>query len=264
MSTSLQILLEFILGSLLLYLSVRLQLTWFSKSIRKYLGKCGDKTLNIAIRCGIAFVGTYLLLDPLIPGQPIIHVHAPNTCPTRPENLRVKLAPIKIDGTIDPARMSYCSFAGGLVTEIVVFHVLEQRLLLELYDKTQKNPIDKRIVYLSPYIRCGIWDKHVYLKWAQQFEIMYPASNSTVRGEVIEVEGVGATQGDTIEINVLSSHWYMQSGTAEINNDGSWSYAPCYLSGQGQYSNHTIRARLLRDGRQVGIAKVRGVVRRDN
>ena len=160
----LQLVIEFVAGSLLVYLSVRSQLNWFFKSIEKYLNAWVKQLLSIVLRCGIGLIGAHLLLNPLVPGQPTIYIHAPPTCPTRPENLRIKLAPICFDGDIDCDRTSYSSFSKGLVTEIVVLHVLEQRLQLTLYDETQKNPIEKQIVYLSPYVRCGLWDKHVYFK----------------------------------------------------------------------------------------------------
>ena len=93
------------------------------------------------------------------------------------------------------------------------------------------------------------------------FKILYPDSNSTVRGEVIEVEGAGAIAGATIEISVLTNDWYLQDGKAELSDDGSWSYTPCYLSGKGKFNNHTIKARLIKDGKAIAIDKVRGVVR---
>ncbi|MCF8057249.1 MAG: hypothetical protein K9K37_11510 [Desulfocapsa sp.] len=96
---------------------------------------------------------------------------------------------------------------------------------------------------------------------AADFKILYPESNSTVKGEVIEIEGAGATAGATIEISVLTNDWYLQDGKAEVNDDGRWSYAPCYLRGKGKFNNHTIKARLIKDGKAIAIDKVRGVVR---
>ena len=94
-----------------------------------------------------------------------------------------------------------------------------------------------------------------------EFKITYPESNSTVRGEVIEIEGTGATPGAVVEVSVLTNKWYLQDGIAEINDDGSWTYAPCYLSGKGQYNNHSIKVRLIKGGKPIATAKVRGVIR---
>jgi len=96
---------------------------------------------------------------------------------------------------------------------------------------------------------------------SQDFRITYPEKNSTVQGEVIVVEGVGAIPGATIEISVLTNEWYLQNGIAEISEDGNWTYAPCYLSGQGKFNNHSIKARLIQDGRPIATVTVRGIVR---
>ncbi|MCF8057248.1 MAG: hypothetical protein K9K37_11505 [Desulfocapsa sp.] len=166
MSTSLQIVFEFFFGSILLYWSIRSQLTWLSKIFEKYFDKEVNKAFyaKMVIRLILGLVGVHLLLDPLIPGQPTVHVHAPTEYPTVVENLRVRIVPIKFDGNIDPARISSNIFAGDLaITKVVVFHVMEQRLHLRLYDVTQpENFLGRRVVYLSPYIRLGLWDKHVH------------------------------------------------------------------------------------------------------
>ena len=165
-STLLQFVFEFLFGGILLYWSIRSQLTWLSKIIEQYFATEVNKAYyaKMVIRLILAIVGAHLLLDPLIPGQPTIHVHAPTEYPTVVENLRVRIAPIKFDGNVDPARISNNMFARDLaITKVVVFNVMEQRLHLKLYDVTQpKNPLGIRVVYLSPYIRRGLWDKHVH------------------------------------------------------------------------------------------------------
>ena len=94
------------------------------------------------------------------------------------------------------------------------------------------------------------------------FRITFPEKNEEVRGEIIEIEGRGAIQGTVIEVSVLTNDWYIQDGKAEINKDGTWTYAPCYLAGKGKFNNHTIRARLFKDGEIMATTKVRGVVRK--
>ena len=97
---------------------------------------------------------------------------------------------------------------------------------------------------------------------SDDFKITYPEKNEEVRGEIIEIEGTGAIQGTVIEVSVLTNDWYIQDGKAEINKNGTWTYAPCYLSGKGKFNNHTIKARLLKDGEVMATTKVRGVVRK--
>ena len=94
-------------------------------------------------------------------------------------------------------------------------------------------------------------------------KIDYPANGARVSGKVIELRGSGADPKAQIEVSVLTNEWYVQNGRATINADGTWSYSPCYLSGQGQYNNHTVRVTLIANGNRTVSARVRGIVRRD-
>lgn len=96
---------------------------------------------------------------------------------------------------------------------------------------------------------------------AEDFAITYPEPRSTVRAEVIEIEGTGAVPGATIEVKVLTNDWYLQDGETTIHENGTWSYGPCHLSGKGRFDSHTIRATLIEDGEELAIATVREVVR---
>jgi len=94
-----------------------------------------------------------------------------------------------------------------------------------------------------------------------QLQITYPISNSTVPGPVIELKGVGADPSGTIEVEVLTDEWYVQTGTARINPDGSWTYAPCNLKGEGRFNNHTIRVTIIKGGKRGESTSITGVVR---
>lgn len=94
------------------------------------------------------------------------------------------------------------------------------------------------------------------------FQITTPKANSVVPGEVIEVSGVGADPNGTIEVQVLTNQWYTQDGTARINPDGSWTFSPVHLAGQGSFNNHTLRATIIKDGRRGRSVTVAGIVRR--
>ena len=94
-----------------------------------------------------------------------------------------------------------------------------------------------------------------------ELQITYPPANSTVPGRVIELSGSGADPDGTLEVEVLTNEWYPQTGVPKINRDGSWTYAPCHLGGQGEYNNHTIRVNVVKDGKRGSSASVRGVVR---
>lgn len=101
-----------------------------------------------------------------------------------------------------------------------------------------------------------------YTRSAQaKLKISYPLSNSTVPARVVEIKGVGADPSGTIEIEVLTNEWYRQDGTPRINPDGSWTYGPCHLAGQGQFNNHTIRVTIIKGGKRGESTSVSGVVR---
>jgi hypothetical protein len=94
------------------------------------------------------------------------------------------------------------------------------------------------------------------------FQITAPKANSVVPGEVIEVSGVGADPNGTIEVQVLTNQWYTQDGTARINADGSWTFSPVHLAGQGSFNNHILRATIIKDGRRGKSVTVAGIVRK--
>jgi hypothetical protein len=96
---------------------------------------------------------------------------------------------------------------------------------------------------------------------ASSLVITYPKDNMHVSGEVVEITGTGADPKGQLEVSVLTNTWYPQDGTASINADGSWSYAPCSLSGKGKYNNHTIKVTIIKNGKRGASASVHGIVR---
>jgi len=85
---------------------------------------------------------------------------------------------------------------------------------------------------------------------AEAFRITWPGSGQTVSTNpdgVIEVRGVGAIRESRIEVSVRTNTWYAQDYNVDfiIEDNGSWTFSPCYLKGTGYYrTRHTIRARL--------------------
>jgi hypothetical protein len=95
-----------------------------------------------------------------------------------------------------------------------------------------------------------------------KLEITSPKSNSTVAGAVIQISGKGADPAGTLEVDVLTNDWYAQKGEARINADGTFTFAPVYLGGQGQFNNHTIRVTQVKAGKRITAASVEGIRRR--
>ena len=109
---------------------------------------------------------------------------------------------------------------------------------------------------------CALFGMALSTAVAQEFRITYPEPGGTVGGEVAMVEGTGAVPGAIIEVSVFTNRFYVQSGNVDINANGDWTFAPVYFSGQPPYDNHTVRARLIRDGQVVATTTVRDVKRR--
>jgi hypothetical protein len=97
---------------------------------------------------------------------------------------------------------------------------------------------------------------------AADFQILSPRPNTVVPGQVVEISGTGADPTGTIEVEVLTNDWYFQTGKASVNSDGTWTYSPVFLSGQGTYNNHTIKATIVKNGRRGKSVSVGGIVRK--
>ena len=95
-----------------------------------------------------------------------------------------------------------------------------------------------------------------------QLQISSPRPNSVVSGGVIELSGGGADPNGTLEVEVLTNQWYPQDGVARINADGTWTYSPVYISGQGVFNNHTIRVTVVKDHKRGKSISVSGIVRK--
>ena len=95
-----------------------------------------------------------------------------------------------------------------------------------------------------------------------ELRITYPTANAAVPGRVIEIRGTGADPNGTLEVEVLTNDWYVQTGRARINKDGSWSYGPCHLGGEGEFNNHTIRVTIVKKGKRGESTSVGGIVRK--
>jgi len=92
------------------------------------------------------------------------------------------------------------------------------------------------------------------------FTITDPTSNSEVDRNIITVSGVGAQNGTSIVVEVLTDRWYLQDGNSEIRSNGSWSYSPCYLMGKGSYRyHHSIKAKLIKDGQEIATSTVKDI-----
>lgn len=173
-----QLLLEYLFGGILLFLAVRSTLSVAVKFIDSHLKLLPKRILvkrwviprqvllrsiSMMARIILAFIAGHLLIDPLIPGHGVIHVYAPHKFPTVRENLRVEMAPVKWDGSVDWTRKTYGPFDGnGMVTRVLNFHIFENRVYLNVYDESMPAPpVAVKIVRVSGYVRQRLWDKDI-------------------------------------------------------------------------------------------------------
>jgi hypothetical protein len=90
-----------------------------------------------------------------------------------------------------------------------------------------------------------------------QFAIIEPNDKGEVDQNIITVKGVGAVPGASIIVDVFTDRWYLQDGQFEIDKEGRWTYAPCYLMGKGSFRfHHSIRAKLVKDSKVISTSTI--------
>jgi hypothetical protein len=239
------------------------------------------------------------ILDPLIPGPAALTVNVPADpaeYPTLLENLRVCVSPFGFRGPAGGNRISCTAFDDDGFAEVVVnLAALETRVHITVFDETRPSELIYNVTeYVSPFVRrqllvdtvclsrkenemnhkvtftlvalfifaCLLIFKSSATSTTSEFQIKTPRANAVVQGEVNEVCGVGADPAGTVEVEVLTDHWYLQDGDARINReDGTWCFSPVHLAGKGTFNNHTLRATVIKDGRRVKSTAVSGIVR---
>jgi hypothetical protein len=251
------------------------------------------------ITIALSLLGTATLLDPLIPGIANLTVRVPTGRAAYrglPEHLRVKVVPLGLRGLAGGDRISDAPFGSdGSVQIVASLSVMETHVTLEVYDETSPSVIiQSDTVYISPFVRRQLIGKTItfcktgetmtskvagyvlglsaiailaiasslVVSAATEFQILSPRANSVVPGQVVEISGVGADPTGSVEVEVLTNDWYPQTGKARVNADGTWTYSPVFLSGQGPFNNHTIKASIVKDGRRAKSVSVGGVVRK--
>ena len=94
------------------------------------------------------------------------------------------------------------------------------------------------------------------------FNITYPDSGGTVSKGTVTMKGVGISKDvQDYSVRVKTDGWYNQTGKLTTSENGSWSYSPLYLSGQGQYNNHTIEMKVNYTDGSSDKDTVTGIVR---
>ncbi|HEX5715194.1 MAG TPA: hypothetical protein VF179_03480 [Thermoanaerobaculia bacterium] len=90
-----------------------------------------------------------------------------------------------------------------------------------------------------------------------KFDITEPQSGTEVDRNIITVRGVGASPGDSLKVEVLTNEWYLQDGSFDIGDDGTWTFAPCNLKGRGNFRlHHAIKVSLLKGNEVIAFDTV--------
>jgi hypothetical protein len=298
-----ELLLQYALGSALVLLLVAAKRHEVRELVRHVLHRDGASTtawlrhlIELMLSAVVLAAALDLFVDPLVAGVAEIEIHAPADPPTTTDHLQVRVVPIGLSGPRGGTRTIVGEFdAGGVAIVNVPLEMLESRVNVDVLDPTLTNPVvERRSVYLSPFVRRSLWNRVVDFRqpersaimisrldrrafvavaaalWlglsvsaAPQLKITYPTDNAHVSGKVIELTGTGADPNGQIEVSVFTNDWYPQNGTARIESSGNWTYSPVYVSGQGAFNNHMVRVTVISKGKRGASATIRGIVRQD-
>ncbi|HEX5715193.1 MAG TPA: hypothetical protein VF179_03475 [Thermoanaerobaculia bacterium] len=118
-------------------------------------------------------IGLHFILDQLIPGQGTIYVHAAEVegaYPVAIENIAIEIVPVKFAGHVDFSRVYRGAFSKrGIYPALVLFRWGEHRVYLRAYDRSRPSTLlEEDYINVSPYVRVGFWDKHVYLNLSER------------------------------------------------------------------------------------------------
>lgn len=122
------------------------------------------------------------------------------------------------------------------------------------------DSLDAKIQFLGRRIV-----KQLLAETTQPFAITWPTNGEVVSTSpigTITIRGVGAVPKSKIEVSVKTDAWNPQTYNAQvnINSDGTWTFEPCYLKGQGDYKkHHTIQAKMTTPDGQTFMALVENV-----
>lgn len=295
------LLLQYTIGGVLLLLLVLVKGHDFRRLVhlvidRRRMGTAAwlRALVDLAIAAVLMTAAVDLFVDPLVAGVAQLEIHAPATPATTSDHLLVRTVPVGPFGPAGGGRIVLGEFdARGVAILNVPLERLESRVIVDILDTSLPNAVvERRSVYVSPFVRRTLWPQVVNFVEQEEsmtsahsargllvlavvaigfavvvsgsaLKITYPADNAHVSGKVIELTGTGADPMGQLEVSVFTDNNYVQNGKAIVHGDGSWSYAPVYLSGQGEFNNHTIRVTIISNGKRLSSATVRGIVRRD-
>ncbi len=151
--------LEFVVGVLLM----TLHLTY----VIKKLSRAGvPRTLLYLVNVAIEVVAIHLVIDPVIPGHGVLQVHASWPTQYSHDNIIVEMAPIEFNGHVDLARLHTGSLtADGSYSVLMQFEWGEQRVYYRAYNAARPDsPFDEGFTSVSPYVRLGLLEKHIFLR----------------------------------------------------------------------------------------------------
>jgi hypothetical protein len=163
-------LLKLILGVVLVVIPAVLVFKATHRVAAAFKGRKFGKALSIVVICVIVeVIGLHLIIDPIVPGQQAaIHVHAftkESNDALLTKNFLIELAPLSFDGKVDYGRLRSGTFShAGIFSTIMSFDWGEHRLFIRIYDRSQsERPVIEDYKSISPYVRVGLFEKHIYL-----------------------------------------------------------------------------------------------------
>lgn len=114
----------------------------------------------------LSFIVVSAVLDPLVPGYPVLTIRIPVSA-TVPlgmlENLQARITPVGLQGTAGGSRIVYAPFDRDGVAEVVSeLTMFETRVTVEIFDVTQPSQtIKSTTVYISPFVKRQLTTKTI-------------------------------------------------------------------------------------------------------
>ena len=93
------------------------------------------------------------------------------------------------------------------------------------------------------------------------FSITYPVSGQKINANPITIKGVGLRDVSSFRVRVYTDDWYEQTGSYSKSSNNSWKYSDVYISGTGEYNNHTIEATVTHSDGTSDSSTITGIKR---
>jgi hypothetical protein len=167
-----------VFGCFLVIASFRLSMHTFRRLVRGLFVRLFPKRriesydfifviISAALFIVFEIIGIHRLIDPIVPGQAIINVHAENLIRNdrEPYDLRVEITVANFGGSLDTGNVIIAPFDDrGIYSALIYFGWLQNRVQVRIFRQTNATKsIVLRWEHISICSRLGLTDKDIYI-----------------------------------------------------------------------------------------------------